>query len=149
MSRRLAIGAVLALLGGGSLALAWAEDPPAKLLGHNIFFSLKDPSDENKARLIEACKVRLSQHPGIVFFAVGTRDERINGGFNDKGHDVALHMVFTGREALGAYARTPDHQQFIVETTPLLKNVRIFDSAIETVANKSAIEPAKQAGRAR
>ena len=143
MFRRWTLAIVCLSLVAGSIVVALAADDvkseaPAKLLGHNIFFSLKEPTDENKAKLIEACKARLSQHPGIVFFAVGTRDERLNGGFNDKNYDVALHMIFTGREALGSYARTQDHQQFVGESTPLLKNVRIFDSAVEAVENKSA-----------
>lgn len=144
MTRYLAAAVMFAFVLGGLIAAGWAADETksagdaaTKMLGHNIFFSLKDPSDENKTKLIEACKSRLSQHPGIVFFAFGTRDERINGGFNDKSYDVALHMIFTGRDALGAYARTPDHQKFVAESTPLLKNVRIFDSAVETIENKA------------
>jgi hypothetical protein len=142
--RYLAIAALVALLVGGSILSAWAADdapptasPPATLLAHSIFFSLKEPSDENIAKLVEACKNHLSQHPGIVFFAVGTRDEKINGGFNDKAYDVALHMVFTGREALGAYARTPGHQKFVAESATMLKGLRIFDSTVESVPNKS------------
>lgn len=145
MHRHLAIAAVFILLFGATILVGTAADdskPEAgkspMLLGHNIFFSLKEPTDENKAKVIEACKARLSQHPGIVFFAVGTRDENINGTFNDKDYDVALHMFFTGREALGTYARTADHQKFIGEATPLIKNFRIFDSSIQPVENQTA-----------
>ncbi len=146
MVLRAAIVLVLVLLGGSAYVGLAADDSPAAaspatLLGHNLFFSLKEPTDENKAKLIEACKKYLSQHGGIVFFAVGTRDEKLSGGFSDKNYDVALHMIFTGREALGTYARSADHQQFVRETTPLFKGLRIFDSTVELVANKA--DPAK------
>jgi hypothetical protein len=142
MVLRSVMALVLVFLGGSAYVGLAADDSPAAvsqttLLGHNLFFSLKEPTEENKAKLIEACKKYLSQHPGIVFFAVGTRDEKLSGGFNDKNYDVALHMIFTGREALGTYARSADHQQFIRETTPLFKGLRIFDSTVEAVANKS------------
>lgn len=142
MILRSAMALVLALLVGSAyVSLAASDAPvaasPTTLLGHNLFFTLKEPTDENKAKLIDACKKYLSQHPGIVFFAVGTRDEKLSGGFNDKNYDVALHMIFTGREALGTYGRSDDHQQFIRETTPLFKGLRIFDSSVEAVANKS------------
>src|SRR5262249_36554621 len=104
-----------------------AAGADSKYVGHNLYFSLNDPSDENKAKLIDASTKYLSQHSGIVFFAVGTRDEKLSGGFNDKNYDVALHMVFNGREALSKYAKTNDHQQFVKEMTPLFKSLRIFD----------------------
>jgi hypothetical protein len=143
MSRHiLPLLAAVSLFASGVTAPSLADDDATKpaasaLLGHNIFFALKEPTLENKAALIDACKKRLSQHPGIVFFAVGVRDENISGAFNDRDYDVALHMIFTGRDALKNYARTADHQKFIVESTPLLKGVRIFDSTVEQVQNES------------
>lgn len=134
VSLALVVALVFAIAGLG--ADQASTEPAPALLGHTIFFSLKDPSEENKQALIEASKQYLSQHPGLVFFAVGTRDENINGMFTDKNYDVALHMVFTGREALGTYAKTDDHQKFVAVSTPLLKGVRIFDSSVHQVENK-------------
>src|SRR4051812_38328019 len=42
------------------------------LLAHNVYFTLNDPSDAAKARLVAACKKYLTGHPGTVFFACGT-----------------------------------------------------------------------------
>jgi quinol monooxygenase YgiN len=106
------------------------------LLGHNLFFSLKEPTEENKAALIQACEEFLSQHPGLIFFAVGTRDEKLNGAFNDKNYDVALHMVFQNKQALSTYARTDAHQKFVAKCTPMLSGLRIFDSSVRQVENK-------------
>jgi len=121
-------------------AVAWQasgakpdEAAAERMLSHNIYFSLKDPTPENKQRLIEACNKYLAPHPGVLYFATGTLCEE-KGAFADRDYEVALVMTFKDRKALGVYARTPEHQKFIVETTALLKNVRIFDADVNRVA---------------
>ena len=42
------------------------------MLSHNVFFTLNDNSVESKARLVADCKQFLADHPGTVFFAVGS-----------------------------------------------------------------------------
>src|SRR5581483_9568342 len=51
---------------------------------HDVYFSLKDNSPANTARLIEACKIHLTNHPGTLFFAVGTMANGFNGPLNDR-----------------------------------------------------------------
>ncbi|HEY2837540.1 MAG TPA: Dabb family protein [Pirellulales bacterium] len=123
-----------------SFAIAWqariAKSDDAKEqknLSHNIYFSLADPTPENKQRLIEACNKYLAPHPGVLYFATGTICEE-KGMFADRDYDVALVMTFKDRKALGVYARTPEHQRFVAETTPLFKKVRIFDADVTRVA---------------
>lgn len=102
------------------------------ILAHDLYFALKDNSPEAEEKLIEACKEYLAPHPGVVHFAVGTRSD-IKGAFNDQNYDVALHMEFVDRAALGTYAKTDLHQQFVKEMTANLKGLRIFDSTVEQV----------------
>lgn len=141
----LAVGAVvlsgLAALSGAA-AVAWAQDaeetasPAAArtVLAHDLFFQLKDNSPEAREKLIEACKKYLSQHPGLIYFAVGTPSD-IKGLFNVTDYDVALHMAFEDKAALSAYAKTSEHQQFIAEMTANMKGLRIFDSFVEVAPN--------------
>lgn len=138
------IAVILLVSAAVCLSYAWrgavaADDKPAaKLLAHNVYFTLSDSTPEARQKLVDACKKYLSQHRGIVFFACGTLSDEIKGNFNDRDYDVALVMVFADRAALANYARSADHQTFIAEVSGSLKGVRIFDADVERVASGDA-----------
>jgi hypothetical protein len=100
------------------------------MLAHNVFFTLNDNSDEARARLVVACKKYLADHPGTVFFAAGTLCEDLQREVNDRGFDVALHVVFEDRDAHDRYQEAPRHLQFIEENHENWKAVRVFDSVV-------------------
>ena len=102
------------------------------LLSHNVYFALKDNSDEAKKKFNESCKKYLSQHAGLVFFAVGS-SIKSPGQFNDKDFDISLNMMFTNKAALETYARSEEHQKFIAENMAGLKGVKVFDADVERV----------------
>jgi hypothetical protein len=105
-----------------------ATPRPAKLLAHNVFFTLHDRSEAARAKLMRACQEWLAPHPGIVFFACGTLAEALKREVNDRDFDVGLHIIFTNQAAHDHYQETPEHQRFIAENKPNWKRVRVFDS---------------------
>jgi hypothetical protein len=100
------------------------------MLVHNVFFSLKDPSDSAKTNLIAACKKYLTKHPGIVFFSVGTLAKELNRPVNDREFDVALHIGFRTQEDHDRYQVAPDHEAFVAENKDHWAKVRVFDSTV-------------------
>ena len=101
------------------------------MLAHNVYFALVDNSPEAVERLEGACKKYLSDHPGVVFFAAGRLNPDLAREVNARDFDVALHVVFDGRESHDAYQEAPGHLQFIEEQKDNWKNVRVFDSDVE------------------
>jgi len=99
-----------------------------KMLSHNVFFKLKEPGDESREALINACHKFLSGHPGVVFYAAGGLAGEFDRGVNVRDFDVALHLVFADRAAHDAYQEHPRHKQFIEENKEAWKDVRVFDS---------------------
>jgi hypothetical protein len=100
------------------------------MLAHNVFFSLHDPSEAARGKLLSACKKYLSEHPGIVHFACGTLAAELNRPVNDRGFDVSLHIVFQTKDAHDTYQSAALHDQFIAENKANWKNVRVFDSMV-------------------
>lgn len=101
------------------------------LLSHSVYFALHDNTAAGRARLIDACKKYLTGHPGEVFFSVGVLAEELNREVNDRGFDVALHIVFAGMADHDAYQEAPRHLQFIAKNKPNWKKVRVFDALVE------------------
>lgn len=101
------------------------------MLAHNVYFLLKDRSESNVQALIAACKKYLAQHPGIVFFAAGSREKELNRPVNDQDFDVALHIVFDSKAAHDAYQDAPSHLTFVAENKEGWAKVRVFDSQVE------------------
>jgi hypothetical protein len=101
------------------------------MIGHMVYFSLKDNSPAAKEKLVAACKKYLSKHPGEVFFGAGTLVEDLNRPVNDRDFDVALHIVFADRKAHDEYQDAKRHQQFIDENKDNWKKVRVFDSVVQ------------------
>jgi hypothetical protein len=102
------------------------------MLAHNVYFTLHDGSDSAKLALIAACKRYLTNHPGILFFACGTRQPELARPVNDQAFDVSLHIVFDSLASHDAYQDAPRHHSFVAENKPNWKQVRVFDSKAES-----------------
>ena len=100
------------------------------LLGHMVYFALRDKSPAAVERMIKACRHYLSGHEGTVFFAVGTLVQDLNREVNQRDFDVALQMVFESRQAHDLYQIHERHQKFIAENRDNWTNVRVFDANI-------------------
>ena len=100
------------------------------MLAHNVYFSLTDDSDAAKQALVSACKTYLKDHPGVLFFAAGTLQPGLDRPVNDRGFDVALHVVFDSLASHDIYQTAPSHLRFIAENKPNWKQVRVFDSYV-------------------
>src|SRR5262245_2692344 len=109
MYRVLAASVALALISGPALAADDAE------LGHMVYFTLKDNSDDAKKKLVEACKKYLKEHEGVVYFSAGIRADNYRRDVNDQEFDVALHLVFKNKAAHDKYQDAAAHKQFIEE----------------------------------
>jgi hypothetical protein len=102
------------------------------MLAHNVYFTLNDGSEAARQGLIAACKKYLTGHPDIRFFACGTVQEELNRPVNDRAFDVSLHIIFDSLEAHNAYQDAPRHHQFVGENKANWKQVRVFDSKVES-----------------
>jgi hypothetical protein len=100
------------------------------MLGHMVYFTLKDRSDAAIQRLVEAGRKYLTRHPGTTFFAIGTLVPDLKRPVNQLDFDVALQVVFDSREAHDAYQVHPRHIQFIEENKPNWDRVRVFDAYV-------------------
>jgi Stress responsive A/B Barrel Domain len=124
MYRVLAASVALALISGPALAADDAE------LGHMVYFTLKDNSDDAKKKLVEACKKYLKEHEGVVYFSAGIRSETYKRDVNDQEFDVALHLVFKNKAAHDKYQDAATHKQFIEENRANWKKARVFDAEV-------------------
>lgn len=135
MRRTVTLGLVLAAglaIGFAFRSAATAEDKKGgKMVGHMVYFSLKDNSPAAKEKMIAASKKYLAKHPGTEFFAVGTVVEELNREVNDRDWDIALQLVFTDKAAHDKYQDAPLHKQFIEENRENWKKVRVFDAYVE------------------
>jgi len=102
------------------------------MLAHNVYFTLNDNSAAAKAKLVAACMKYLAGHPGTVFFAAGTRATELDRPVNDRDFDVALQVVFDGKETHDRYQQAERHLKFIEESKDNWKKVRVFDSHVES-----------------
>jgi hypothetical protein len=100
-------------------------------LAHIVFFTLAEPNDANRAKVVEACKKYLAKHEGLVYFGVGVRAPEYDRPVNDRDYDVALHLVFETAKHQDAYQTHPQHLKFVEECKGLWKQVRVFDSRLE------------------
>jgi Stress responsive A/B Barrel Domain len=100
------------------------------MIGHMVYFTLKDNSAAKVRELVAACEKYLSTHPGEVFFAVGVRAVDFTRDVNVQDWDVALHIVFQTKADHDRYQDAPRHEQFIAENQANWKQVRVFDSEL-------------------
>ncbi len=150
--KRLAICAVLAAsaaawilpLGPSGTAISTAAEPGARMLAHDVYFTLKDRSKEAKARLVAGCKKYLSDHPGTVWFAAGAIVEEHQREVNDRDFDVALHIVFKDKASHDKYQDAAEHHKFIEEYHESWETVRVFDSWLDASSHgEIVIEPGR------
>lgn len=100
-------------------------------LAHNVYFALKDPTAENKERLVAECYDRLAGIDGILFLAAGTCDTELCREVNDRDFDVSLHVFFRDRPSHDAYQDSQAHLDFIEANHEGWKGVRVFDSTLD------------------
>ena len=100
------------------------------MIGHMVFFTLKDGTPQNREKLVAACKKYLTGHAGTVHFSAGSRAPEFDRDVNDKEFDVALHLVFKDKAAHDVYQDHPRHHQFIDENKDTWAKVRVFDSNV-------------------
>jgi len=136
MRKLLAGGAILAVVAAALWFLSANDTSEAggtkgPMIGHMVYFSLKDASPAAKEKLVAACKKYLSKHPGEVYFGAGTLATELKREVNDTDWDVALHLVFQDKKAHDAYQDAPRHKQFIDENKDNWKKVRVFDSVLQ------------------
>jgi len=98
------------------------------MLGHMVYFQLKDKSVAALDKMIGDCRKYLTEHPGTVFFGVGTRVPDLTRDVNDREFDVALQVIFESRAAHDAYQEHERHTQFIAENKANWQQVRVFDA---------------------
>ncbi len=99
-------------------------------LSHNVFFTLKERTDESAKKLVDGCAKHLTDHEGVLYFSVGTRAKDFTRDVNDTEFDVALVMVFRNKEAHDKYQTHERHAKFIEENKDLWESVRVFDFSI-------------------
>lgn len=121
----LALVAGLAL-GSSSMAFFAKDDQP--MLAHIVFFTLKDQSKESVKKFTDACHKYLTNHEGALHMAVGTRATDVEEPPSVKDFDVALHIVFDGKDSLETYIKSDRHQSFLAEARPMMEKARVFDS---------------------
>ena len=67
------------------------------MLGHMVYFTLKDRSPAAIDKLLGDCRKYLTDHPGTVFFAAGKLVPDLTRPVNQTDFDVALQVVFESR----------------------------------------------------
>jgi hypothetical protein len=131
---RLALAAAAALLLAVGLAArgekAENAQKPAPMIGHMVYFKLKDATAEGRQKLVDACKKYLADHDGVLFFSAGVLADSFKRDVNDRDWDVALHLVFTDKAAHDKYQDHPQHLKFIEENKANWGKVRVFDSEL-------------------
>ena len=128
MMKAFAYSLTIALIVAFAGISAQAEE---KQLAHDVYFSLKDNSPQAKEKLIIACKKYLTDHPGTVWFAVGSLADEMKRDVNDRDFDVALHLVFKSKAAHDEYSKAERHTKFVEENKDNWKKVRVFDTYLE------------------
>ena len=102
------------------------------MLSHNVYFTLKEPSEDAVNGLVAACHAHLKEHPGVVFFAAGQLVKELDRPVNDRDFHVALHVVFQDKPAHDAYQKAEAHLSFIEENKEGWAQVRVFDSYVDS-----------------
>ncbi|GIW86900.1 MAG: stress responsive protein [Isosphaeraceae bacterium] len=125
---RIPMAAALALSVGwmiGANSMTSTDRP----LAHMVFFGLKDRSPQARAAFVQSCQKYLGDHPGTLYFSVGTIAEDVDeGAVSVKDFDVALHLVFDSKASKENYLKDPRHDAFVAENRDKFAQVRVFDS---------------------
>ena len=123
-------GLIIGFNSAGLTSKSNASADKPLMVSHDVFFSLKDATAENKKTLVEACHKYLKGHPGEAFFSAGVLAEDLKRPVNDLNFDVALHIVFNDKAGQDKYQDAPRHLEFIEKNKSLWKSVRVFDSYV-------------------
>ncbi|MBL6712456.1 MAG: Dabb family protein [Pirellulales bacterium] len=102
------------------------------MLSHAVYFTLRDPSAEATAKLVDSCKTHLSGHPGCLAFSVGTRAPQYDREVNDKEYHVAIDLIFDSHDSHDTYQKADRHTQFIAENAETWAKVRVCDTDLAT-----------------
>ena len=97
-------------------------------LVHMVYFTLLDRSPAARQQLLDSGHKYLSDHPGVLYFSIGTRVADLARAVNDQEFDVSLNVVFQSRQAHDDYQASPRHLAFVAENKPTWAKVRVFDS---------------------
>jgi hypothetical protein len=116
------------LLAAPLATTAKTTQPAGPMIGHMVYFKLKDGTPAARQKLVEACKKYLADHDGVVFFSAGVISDDFKRDVNDRDWDVALHLVFASKAAHDKYQDHPEHLKFIEENKAAWAKVRVFDS---------------------
>ena len=100
------------------------------MLGHMVYFALKDRSPAAVEKLLAGAKKHLTGHPGTVFFAVGVVAADLNRPVNQTDFDVALQLIFASRQAHDEYQSHARHVAFVEEQKANWDRVRVFDANV-------------------
>lgn len=119
---------VLILVLGTFLGCALTANAAEPQLSHAVFFKLKESTDANQKKLVEACHKYLDKHEGTVYFGVGVLAKDFKREVNDLDFDVSLIVVFRDKAAHDTYQTHARHLKFIEECQSLWSGVRVFDS---------------------
>jgi len=98
------------------------------MLAHNVYFTLKDQSQDKIDGLVQACNKYLTGHPGTSFFFAGTLEKDLARPVNDLDFDVALVILFDDRAAHDIYQNAPRHNEFVALEKENWARVRVFDA---------------------
>jgi hypothetical protein len=98
------------------------------MLIHNVYFALKDNSDNARQHLIEECHTYLSGIAGITSFHCGVLAEKNRRPVNDRNFDVGLHVIFESQEAHDSYQSSDPHNEFVERNSDNWDNARVFDT---------------------
>jgi len=96
-------------------------------LAHQVFFTLRERTDERIESLISDCQTYLTGHDGMLDFAVGRREPKYTRPVNAD-YDVALHTVFKDQASHDAYQTASRHNEFIARQKDHWASVQVFDS---------------------
>lgn len=100
------------------------------LLAHVVYFTLNEDTPEMRQKVVDSCHKYLSEHEGTVFYAAGTIGEEFDREVNARDYDVALVLIFTGKDAHDAYQVSERHLKFVEENRPRFQAVKVYDSYV-------------------
>lgn len=103
-----------------------------RMIGHMVYFTLKEPTPANRRALVAACYEHLKGHPGEMYFAAGVVGDEFDRPVNDRAWDVALHVVFRTKADHDHYQNESErHRRFLAACKETWAQVRVFDSLID------------------
>ncbi|HAK47385.1 MAG TPA: stress responsive protein [Spirochaeta sp.] len=97
------------------------------MISHNVFFELKNDSEEAVSKLISECHKYLKPIEGIIYFIAGSMHEEHDRDVNVRDYHVATHVTFRNQEAHDKYQIHPLHNEFAERNKDNWKSVRVFD----------------------